>query len=555
MNKLKSSFIIFLTLILGFIVSCKDLDELNINPNGVDPSIADVNFLLPTVQTNVGQTVYNTGFGTFSGIMQHTQQTGWFGGYNNYDWNTLSHSWNGYYSILMNNDEYFKKAVEHNYEFHEGVARIMRAYVFGLITDIWGDAPYKDALKAEQGSDHFMPAFDPQQEIYHGILVDLDTANTLLSKSANEYRNIVAKQDVIYRGDVSKWQKFANSLALRYYMRLQAKEPTFAEEGIKRIASDPDKYPLIRLAGDDANISFPGTSRATSNPLNTVYDLDPAGAYMRVKMGKTLVDAMRDYNDPRLEVWAEKIKIPLRLVSGTGIDRIVDIDDDHQIREVSQDVVTAFETNGMKVDFDPEYAGVTISHPLVQIFNMNNANASQGTVNPYASHLNSRYRQTADPLVLMRLISAAEVNLILAEAAFRGWIAGNPADYYAEGIRESFKAWGVESEFDSYIGNVSYDGLESIIEQKWIAHWTTAHEAWFDWRRTGLPALKTGPAAVRPVLPVRWYYHTSDEIEKNRANAEAAIERLEATPYQGTDQSKNSAWSKMWLLQGTGKPW
>jgi hypothetical protein len=206
----------------------------------------------------------------------------------------------------------------------------MRAYVFGLITDIWGDAPYKDALKAEQGSDHFMPAFDPQQEIYHGILVDLDTANTLLSKSANEYRNIVAKQDVIYRGDVSKWQKFANSLALRYYMRLQAKEPTFAEEGIKRIASDPDKYPLIRLAGDDANISFPGTSRATSNPLNTVYDLDPAGAYMRVKMGKTLVDAMRDYNDPRLEVWAEKIKIPLRLVSGTGIDRIVDIDDDHQ---------------------------------------------------------------------------------------------------------------------------------------------------------------------------------------------------------------------------------
>lgn len=555
MKKLNSSFIIFLTLILGFVISCKDLDDLNINPNGVDPSIADVNFLLSTVQTNVGLTVYNIGFGSFSGIMQHTQQTGWFSGYNNYDWNTLSHSWNGYYSILMNNNEYFKKSVEHNYEFHEGVARIMNAYVFGLITDIWGDAPYKDALKAEQGSDHFMPAFDPQQEIYHGIIADLDTANTLLSKSASEYQNIVPKQDVIYRGDISKWQKFANSLALRYYMRLQAKEPAFAEEGIKRIASDPAKYPLIRLAEDDANISFPGTSRATSNPLNTVYDVDPAGAYMRVKMGKTLVDAMKDYNDPRLEVWAGKIKIPLRLVSGTGIDRIVNIDDDHQVREVSQDLVTAFEANNMKVDFDPEYAGVTISHPLVQIFNMNNANASQGTENPHASHLNNRYRQASDPLVLMRLISAAEINLILAEAAFRGWISGNADDYYAEGVMESLKAWGVESEFDSYIGNVSYDGLESIIEQKWIAHWTTAHEAWFDWRRTGLPALKTGPAAVRPVLPVRWYYHTSDEIEKNRANAEASIEKLEATPYQGTDQSKNSAWSKMWLLQGTGKPW
>ncbi len=558
MDKLKNSFIILLTLVLGFVVSCRDLDELNINPNGVDPAIADLNFLLPTIQTNVGLTVYDIGFGTFSGIMQHTQQTGWFGGYNNYDWTTLSHSWNGYYNILMNNQEYFTKSVEHNFEFHEGVARIMRAYVFGLITDIWGDAPYKDALNAEQGPDHFMPAFDPQQDIYHGIIADLDTANTLLSKAAGEYSNIVPKQDVIYGGDVAKWQKFANSLALRYYMRLQAKEPAFAEEGIKRIAGDPAKYPLIRVAGDDANISFPGTSKATSNPRNTVYDVDPAGAYMRTKMGKTLVDVMKENNDPRLGVWANKIQTPLKLVSGTGIDRI----NDNGEREVSQDKVSAFEettadeeANRMKVDFDPEYAGVTISHPMVQIFNMNNANASQGTVNPHASHLNNRYKLTSDPLVLMRLISAAEINLILAEAAYRGWITGNPADYYVAGVRESFSAWGVEAGFDTYKENVPYNGLESIIEQKWISHWTTAQEAWFDWRRTGLPALQTGPAAMRSVLPVRWYYHTADEIDKNRANAEAAIERLEATPYQGNDQSKNSAWSKMWLLQGTGKPW
>jgi len=116
--------------------------------------IADVNFLLTTVQTNVGKTVYDIGFGTFSGVMQHTQQTGWFSGYNNYDWDPLSHSWNNYYSILMNNEEYFAKAVDQHYEFHEGVARIMRAYVFGLITDIWGDAPYKDALKAERGPNY-----------------------------------------------------------------------------------------------------------------------------------------------------------------------------------------------------------------------------------------------------------------------------------------------------------------------------------------------------------------------------------------------------------------
>ena len=58
------------------------------------------------------------------------------------------------------------------------------------------------------------------------IFEDLETANTLLSKDQSSYRNIDPNQDLIYRGDVSKWRKFANSLALRYYMRLSAKDPS-----------------------------------------------------------------------------------------------------------------------------------------------------------------------------------------------------------------------------------------------------------------------------------------------------------------------------------------
>lgn len=139
------------------------------------------------------------------------------------------------------------------------------------------------------------------------------------------------------------------------------------------MADNPVQFPLITVAEDDANISFPGTSEGVSNPLNTVYDTDPAGAYMRVKLAKTLVDVLREYDDPRLAVWANKIEIPLVLVQGSGIDRIVE-----GKREVSQDIVSAFEeTNAMKVDFDPEYAGVPVSHSRVQIFNMNNANSAR----------------------------------------------------------------------------------------------------------------------------------------------------------------------------------
>lgn len=551
MYKIKNSIIATLALVFTLVISCKDLDELNINPNGVDPANADLNFLLPTTETSLGQTVFGLGFGTFSGVMQHTQKTGWQGGYNNYEWNDLSESWGGYYNMLMNNDEYFKKAVAGKLEFHEGVARVLRAYIYGMITDLWGDAPYSQALKAELGSDYFKPKFDDQKDIYMGILADLDTANVLLSKNASAYKNISPKQDVIYNGNPEKWRKFANSLALRYYMRLQAKEPAIAEQGIKKLTGDPGKYPLILMATDDAKISYIGSAKENSNPLNTVYDTDPSGSYMRVKMAITLVDALQKYDDPRLAVWANKIQTPLVLVEGTGVDRIVD-----GKREVSQDVVTKFETdNTMIVDFDPEYAGVTISHPKVQIFNMNTANPAQGTVNPYASHLNDRYKKTADPLVLMRLISASEVNFILAEAAQRGIIAGSAASYYANGIQESFNAWGVGGQFSAYITRAPYAGLESIIEQKWLASWTTAQESWFDWRRTGFPVLKTGPSAARPALPLRWYYHYTNEISKNPDNAKIAIDKLEPTQYKGTDQSNNSAWSKMWLLQGTNKPY
>lgn len=548
MYKINKSIIVTLALVFTLLLSCKDLTELNIDPNNASPENTDLNFLLPTTETSLGQTVYSIGLGTFSGVMQQTQQTGWQGGYNNYEWDDLSHSWGGYYAMLTNNEEYFRKAVKGDYEFHQGVARVLRAYIFGLITDLWGDAPYKDALKAELGAQYFKPAFDEQKDIYMGILADLDSANILLSKGS--YTNVAPKQDVIYGGSAEKWRKFANSLALRYYMRLQAKEPSIAEQGIKKIVNNPSTYPLILTSSDDANISFVGSTKDNSNPLNTVFDTDPSGAYLRVKMAVTFVDSLQKYDDPRLAIWANKIQTPLILVEGTGVDRIVE-----GKREVSQDKVTAFETNNtMKVDFDPEYAGVTISHPKVQIFNMNEANPAQGTVNPHASHLNDRYKKTADPLVLMRLISAAEVNFILAEAAYRGWISG-AENYYTAGIQQSFNAWGVGSEYSNYITRTPYKGLASIMEQKWLASWSTAHEAWFDWRRTGMPVLKPGESAKRQALPLRYYYHYTNEISKNPDNAATAIGKLQPTSFQSGDQSNNSAWSKMWLLQGTGKPY
>ncbi len=556
MYKIKNNFIILLTLALTLVISCQDLDEININPNGVDPATADLNLLMPTIIVSVSQTVNKLGFGTLGGVMQHTQYDGWSSGHNDYDWDNSDQSWSGYYGILRNNDEFYNKAVDGGYKFHEGVALVMKSYTFGLITDLWGDAPYSEALKAEEGVTGFKPKFDDQEAIYMGILADLETANTLLSEGSSFYQNIDAVQDVLFHGDVYKWRKFANSLALRYYMRLSVKLPNVAKDGLSKISNDPGKYPLITDASDDANIGYFGTSTADSWPSNTVFDTSPTGNYMRIKMCGTLVDAMQGLNDPRLGVWANKIEIPLKLVDGEDVDVIID-----GVRNLSQDVIDRLYSNetGVQPDYDPEFVGIPPSFLLAPIYNIN-PNVNQATYNPHASHLNDIYQETTGDLLQMRMMSAAEVHFILSEAALYGWGAGSPEGHYAAGIQQSMNAWGVSGSASDYLAGAPYSGLESIMEQKWIASWTSAAEAWFDYRRTGLPALtvngpSNGGSAKRDAMPLRFYYHFDSEISLNRENADAAIDKLVPTQYKGNDISNNSAWSKMWLLQGTGLPY
>lgn len=555
MKKLNIKFIaVTLSMLLVF-GACHDLDELNINPNNPDPEVTDLNLLMPTIIINLGQNIVSLGIGDIAGVMQHTQKTGWSSGHNDYDWNNPGQSWGGYYDILRNADEFYNKAVQDELEFHQGVGLILKAYTFGLITDLWGDAPFSEALKAEEGPDFYKPVFDSQQEIYHGILAYLEEANTLLSKSSNEYTNINPDQDVLYGGDVTKWRKFANSLALRYYMRLQAKEPSVAQEGIGKITGDPAKYPIITSAADEANVAYAGTSPGTSWPINMVFNIDPMGEYMRRKPCATLVETLQELNDPRLGVWAEKVEIPLVLVSGTEVDRIVD-----GKREISKDVEEEFlakwvDEDDLYVDYDQEYVGIPAQTFSAQAYNLTPNYTQQAAYNPHISQLNEMYKETSGPLLLMRLLSAAEVNFILAEAAHYNWVPGSAENHYANGIRESFNAWGVSNQFNNYLEGAPYNGLESIMQQKWIASWTAAAESWFDWRRTGLPDLKTGPSARREVLPLRFYYNINEDLSTNRENAEAAVEKLQPTQYLGTDQTNNSAWSKMWLLQGTDKPY
>ncbi|MFT4152281.1 SusD/RagB family nutrient-binding outer membrane lipoprotein [Parafilimonas sp.] len=536
-------------LLAGLFVSCKKLDDVNINPNGVQEDQVNPNLIMPTVLSEAAKLYNDIGYQDLAGVVQHTQKDAWFTSHNDYDWDN-SQSWSDYYAILRNNKLLLERAAANDMQFHIGVGLVMKSFMFGLIADLWGAAPYSDALRGDEGDSAYLtPKYDSQEDIYLGILSDLDSANTLLSLSASEYSGIDADADLYYGGDPDGWRRFANSLALRYYMRLSAKEPAVAQAGVEKIANDPDTYPIITDESEDAAMPYVGSTSDDSWPYNSV-NYDASGSYYRrIKMCSTLVDALELRDDPRLAVWANKVQIPLVVDASlaAGTDTIID-----GKRYLAPDVV-----EGVDIDTDQNYVGIPPAYSSVPSSYNLNPTPGQTSYNPHVSFLNDIYTEASGDLLKARLLSAAEVNFILAEAAADGWsVDGTAESYYDNGIKQSLVAWGVDDDYDDYIAgaNVAFDGtVEQIITQKWIATWTAAAEAWFDYRRTGYPAFTVGEAAIRSAMPLRFYY-SSDEQSLNATNVQAAMDDLETTSYSESDGS-NSAWSKFWLLQGTGEPY
>jgi len=125
------------------------------------------------------------------------------------------------------------------------------------------------------------------------------------------------------------------------------------------------------------------------------------------------------------------------------------------------------------------------------------------------------------------IIKYDEVQFMLAEAAQRGWIAGDAQSFYESGIEASFAYWGVEMP-DDYLSRtgVAYDSqLETIINQKWLAMLYTDYQGFIEYKRTGFPTvIQPGPDAFFDTYPSRFEY-PSEERTLNKTNYDEAVAR------------------------------
>jgi len=561
MKFIKSIFNIFLVLTLLTVVSCDEkLTELNVDPKGVDPATVNPNLMVATLISKTAKPYLEMSYnGDIAGVMQYVQKSGWGNGLNKYDW-AEGRGWGSNFGNLRDANHLIERSVEEGMEFQQGLAIVMRAFNYIYIADSWGDAPYTAALNGINGEqEDLFPVFDSQEVIYQGIIEELKMANTILSKPASEYEKIDADADLMYGGDPAKWRKMANSLMLRYYMRVSTKLPSYAKAGIEEIVNTPGTYPIFTSEADDATMGFAGTYDTDAWPASTTFDASESN-FNRIQLCAGFRDVLVDLNDPRLGVWFNKVRIPIKVSSANAEDDIT-IDG---VRYLRPDYMAA---NGMVVynkdtwtaDIDAgsllidtmEYAGLPIASTTGDGSGWNlNPNVIQGGFNVHNSALSDMYKDENGDMLKARLISYAEVCFILAEAAQKGWSVGSQQTWYENGVTASFNTWGVDDDAAAYLAGagVAYDGtLEQNMTQKWIANWTVAHESWADWRRTGFPNLTVGPIGKRDAMPLRFRYG-GDEISRNNDNYNDAIESLVETDHTAQD-GKDSSWSRMWLLQ------
>ncbi|PZX50521.1 SusD/RagB family nutrient-binding outer membrane lipoprotein [Algoriphagus chordae] len=457
--------------------SCADLEEMNINPNL--PTETHPQLLL----TNVEWSVFRANGGTSPLYAQKMLvQTDGENTNQYYKWDRGSF---GPYSVLRNVTKMIQEAERIEDPAYIALGKFFRSYYFFNLTLNFGDVPYTAALKGEI-EEEYAPVYDDQEVVFKGILLELEEADKILSE-----QNTIIAGDIIYAGNVLSWRKLINAFRLKVLMTLSPKSAS-GEIDFSEFNTIFTNSPLMESEEESGQLVF------LDQQNNRYPDFNSSGFSSGMYIDSTFIQRLQVRKDPRLFIYCTQTKSAKE--AGKAID-----------------------------DFSA-YEGGDPAAPYAEV----NEKATLGKV----SKVNDRYHR--DPInEPYKLLGYSEQQLILAEAAVRGWINADAEMLYEEGVKASFKFYEMYSEeYSSYVDSeaaIMYlnepmndfskvtsdtDKIELIIMQKYLQsffqlQWTS----FYDHHRTGFPSFRR-PEGVE--IPYRWIYPQS-EYNYNAENVTSAI--------------------------------
>lgn len=462
-----------LSLVLLFAMgSCSEqFETINTNPNA--PEAVNPQFLLSNILWNAANNNAVDAWNAGNFLAQLTARTE-FNEIDRYDIRTNTELWNKTY-LLLNDIKSLEKLAANDNPKYLGIAWIMKAFLASTLTDLWGDVPYSAAIQgASEGN--FTPSYDTQEDIYMAEGGILDLLRKAVGQLQNASNAGPIQGDIMYGGNVDQWIRLANSLRVRYLLRISGRVNVSAE--LQDLVNGGQ---LLRNNADNGLVPYLPTA-----PNQWFVHTIREGDYANVRMSNTIDAILTAYDDPRVAIWFK----PTVASQGTG--------------------TLVYE--GLPNGIGPGRIGQ---------YNM----AEHST-------LGAIFRdQPAGVNAVLMLYS--ELQFALAEAAQRGLVTGSAQQYYEEGIRASFEYFNTFFP-PTYLtqSGVAYTGdLEQIITQKWLASMLVGYEGWFNYRRTGFPVLT--PAIDNTnnnQIPVRYRY-PDNEKAVNPSNYEAASTRIGGDTY------------------------
>ncbi len=485
MTYYKNKHWLFVVALFTLLTSCHDFEEINTDPTRM--TNIDVASLLTQVVYDAGTRSRSYGdIGNYVG--QYWTNTSLIDQRHRYDFkgSDSEEIYDNIYGTLYDIDDLKQRARQEKLDDYLAAGLVLEAYLTTYLTDVFGPVPYSEALQGDQLN--FRPAFDTQEAIYRANLDSLELAYSLLETKPQG--NFTRGGDPFYLGDHTKWRKLSNSLKLRMYMKMVKVDPSVVSDIAALINTDE----LIATADETAAIIYDGRFGLEST-INT----NTPGS---VALGETFATKLQAILDPRR---------PHMAVLG------VDKDD-----------------NPVNVDQtgNPVYLGVPTgeSPDIIRTF--------EGLAAPY-SGLNG----VTAPSVLF---SQAEAAFYIAEAILQGYVAGDAAVHYQEGIRASCAWWGVaEADIDAFLtqedmqlSTDTQQALRQVWTQEYINFYYQGYDGWLNYRRVGFPEFHVGSAMLTDEIMQRMVYPPLLK-SVNTANYHQAVELLD----EGDNLLSNGWWS------------
>jgi Starch-binding associating with outer membrane len=458
-----------LTLSISLLSSCdKGFDVVNQNPN--DPTTVSADLLLPHgIRSTMsvywgGNDVYTLGQDVGSGFSQQIARIQYTDiDQYNIQTNVIDDAWKDLY---IEGQADFQRVIAlgktANNENYQAIGLIMRSWTFSILTDTYGDIPYKDAIQGTDGK--LLTKYDSQKDVYVGLVADLKTASDLINTKA-----VNATADILFAGNMSRWKKFANSLSLKLLTKMLGKTDTGIDvkAEIERILKDPVKYPVFTSYDDAAVMTFL-TDAPNNNPIN-----QNRKSRDDFRISTTLLSRLQATGDGRLPIYV------------------------------------------LKPEAGGDYKGVPNGLDVTEA----NALGLSKT-----SKIGTYFIQPTSPAVIMSYSELLFLKAEAAYKGVT--LAGDAAKLYDDAVKASFAQYKLTptADFLKAIAYKSgTEGFKQIMEQKWLALFGQGIEAWTEVRRTGIPALSAPKINFNDnVIPTRLPYPSSEE-NLNGTNMTAAL--------------------------------